>query len=127
MNGINHTTKQHRRQTEKAARSVQFEPVLNAVNTPVNIVHALVQDGVIGMNVGNIAAQASQAALDRTHAHGERVDRALHVADIGANRPQVLNDDVFDVFSHGAIVLKPAADSRTHATPMQCRVLQANS
>ena len=95
-----------------AAGSVQFEPVLEAIGAPVNIVHALVQDGVIGMNVGDVAAQARNAALKRAHAHGERIGRALDVAGIGTNRPQMLNDDVFDVFSHGAIVLKQSVGAR---------------
>lgn len=106
--------------------SVQFKPVLDAINAPVNVIHAFVQDGVIGVDVGNVPAQAGHTAFDRAYAHGQRVDRALHVANIGANRPQVLDDDVFDVFSHAVIVLKPAADRRADGHRMLCPVHQAN-
>ena len=100
-----------------AAGSVEFEPMLDAIHAPVDIVHAFVQDGIVGVDIGNVAAQAGDAVFQRTHAHGERVQRALHVAGIGANRFQVFDDEVYKVFGHGAafagtVTDKSAFDSR---------------
>ena len=64
-------------------------------------VYARVHDGVIAVQVRDLLMQCGDLSLDGSETLLDRRDIVLHLGDAGANRAQVLENQVFGAIGHG--------------------------
>ncbi|HSO82071.1 hypothetical protein [Thiocapsa sp.] len=72
---------------------MQIEPPLDPPKAPLDLIHALVRNGVVAVQTGDLGFERRQAKLDGARIFG-------HLIDSCPNVPQVFQNKVLDMIGH---------------------------